>query len=373
MKKASAQKLVLLDATAISAQRGGVGRYVDELAREAVRAGIPLVVVCQPRDEKGFADMDCDVVIAPAAIRSVPFRFLWEQVGLPALARRLGATVIHSPHYTFPLFTGRRRVVTIHDLTFWSHPDRHSVLKRVFFRVWIRATARRGLDVIVPSRATGHEFERVAGPLSGRVTVAYHGVDRDTFHPPSASDRARFASGAGVTEWVAFLGTIEPRKNVGSLIDGYMSATRNLSPRPSLLLAGAPGWDTGVTAAIERAVSNGFDVRHLGYVPIDDLAAFLGGSTVVAYPSEGEGFGLPVLEAMSCGATVLTSRSLSLPEVGGDAVAYCDTSAEAIGAELATLLGDENRRAALSSAAVSRASEFTWASCLAVHRTVWDV
>lgn len=373
MKTASARQLVLLDATAISEQRGGVGRYVEELAREAVHAGIPLVVVCQPRDEQAFADMNCDVVVAPAAIRSVPFRFFWEQIGLPAVARRVGATVIHSPHYTFPLFIGIRRVVTVHDLTFWSHPDRHSRVKRLFFQTWIRAGAMLGLDVIVPSAATGGELDRVAGPLAGNVTVAYHGVDHEVFRPPTSDERKRFAASVGVTEWVAFLGTIEPRKNVVPLIDGFMTATRNVSSRPSLLLAGAPGWDTGVSAAIERAVSEGFDVRHLGYVPISDLSAFLGGASVVVYPSEGEGFGLPVLEAMSTGAAVVTSRSLSLPEVGGDAVAYSDTTAEAIGAELKNLLGDARRRRELAAAAIARSKQFTWASCLATHRSVWGV
>ena len=366
------KNLILLDATAISAQRGGVGRYVEELARQAVLADAPVVVVCQQRDEHAFASFDCDLVVAPRYVQSVPFRFLWEQVGLPLLARRLNATVIHSPHYTFPLITGRRRVVTVHDLTFWSYPDRHSLLKRLFFRWWISASARRRLDVIVPSRATGNEYERLVGADSERVTVAYHGVDRDTFHPPSAASVTRFAKKLGVESWVAFVGTIEPRKNIVPLIEGFQSAVASSSPRPALLLAGASGWDNTVAEAINRAVSAGFDVRHLGYVPLADLSTFLGGATVVAYPSEGEGFGLPVLEAMSCGAPVLTTRSLSLPEVGGDAVAYTDTTAPAIGAALAELLNDSTRRAQLSRAAIERAAEFTWSSCLAAHRVVWE-
>ena len=373
MKNASAQPLVLVDATAISAQRGGVGRYVEELVRESVLEGLSLVVVCQPRDEKAFADLDCDLVVAPRLVQTVLFRFLWEQVGLPSLARRLRATVIHSPHYTFPLFTRRHRVVTIHDLTFWSHPDRHSLLKRLFFTSWITASARFDLDVIVPSAATGAEYRRVTGANDKHITVAFHGVDRDTFHPPTPQAVANFAKANGVTSWVAFLGTIEPRKNVVPLIEGFERATRNIAKRPSLLLAGARGWDGEVAGAIARAVDSGFDVRHLGYIPLDNLPAFLGGALAVAYPSEGEGFGLPVLEAMSCGAPVLTSRSLSLPEVGGDAVAYTETTPVGIASALAELLADSSRRASLSAAAVTRAAQFTWSSCLAAHRAVWGL
>ncbi|MSZ39285.1 MAG: glycosyltransferase, partial [Actinobacteria bacterium] len=243
MKIASAQPLVLVDATAISTQRGGVGRYVEELVRESVLAGVSLVVVCQPRDEKAFADVDCDLVVAPRLVHIVFVRFLWEQIGLPFLARRIRATTIHSPHYTFPVFTRRHRVVTIHDLTFWSHPDRHSTMKRLFFKFWIVASARMGLDIIVPSAATGAEYQRVARAKDDRITVAFHGVDRDTFHPPTPRAVATFAQANGVSSWIAFLGTIEPRKNVVPLIEGFQLATRDMVKRPSLLLAGAPGWD----------------------------------------------------------------------------------------------------------------------------------
>jgi len=373
VKNASAQPLVLVDATAISAQRGGVGRYVEELVRESVLAGLPLVVVCQPGDEKAFADLNCDLVVAPRRVQTVFVRFLWEQFGLPSLARRLRATTIHSPHYTFPLFTRRHRVVTIHDLTFWSHPDRHSTVKRLFFKLWIVASARLGLDVIVPSAATGAEYQRVARANDARITVAFHGVDQDTFHPPTPRAVASFGQANRAESWIAFLGTIEPRKNVVPLIEGYQLAVRDTVKRPSLLLAGAPGWDGAVVGAIARAVDNGYDVRHLGYVPLDDLPAFLGGAIVVAYPSEGEGFGLPVIEAMSCGAPVLTSRSLALPEVGGDAVAYSDTTPEGIGRVLTELLADASRRTSLSAAAVTRAAQFTWSACLAVHRDVWGI
>jgi glycosyltransferase involved in cell wall biosynthesis len=147
---------------------------------------------------------------------------------------------------------------------------------------------------------------------------------------------------------------------------------RNGDTAEPLAGGSAPGWDGDVAGAIASAVDNGFDVKHLGYIPLDDLPAFLGGAIAVAYPSEGEGFGLPVLEAMSCGAPVLTSRSLSLPEVGGDAVAYTDTTPEAIAGALAELLSDAKLRARLASAAVKRAARFTWSACLVAHRAVWE-
>jgi glycosyltransferase involved in cell wall biosynthesis len=112
-------------------------------------------------------------------------------------------------------------------------------------------------------------------------------------------------------------------------------------------------------------------VIRAGYLPLGELSGFLGGAAVVAYPSLGEGFGLPVLEAMAAGAAVLTTRRLAIPEVGGDAVAYCGIEAEDIAAGLLELLDDPARRAELSAAAQRRAKEFSWAASAVLHRQAY--
>src|SRR3712207_3932145 len=116
-----------------------------------------------------------------------------------------------------------------------------------------------------------------------------------------------------------------------------------------------------------RSVPDHLTVLRPGYLPLGDLPALLGGATVVAYPSLGEGFGLPVLEAMACGATVLTTDRLALPEVGGDAVAYCGTDDESIGAVLRRLLDDDGERQRLAALTLARAGEFTWDRAADVH------
>ena len=117
-------------------------------------------------------------------------------------------------------------------------------------------------------------------------------------------------------------------------------------------------------------------VIRAGYLPFGTLAGFLGGAELVAYPSLGEGFGLPVLEAMACGAAVVTTRRLSLPEVGGDAVAYCGVGAGDVAAAITELLADPSHRAFLSAAAQQRAKDFSWATTAERHREAygkaWD-
>lgn len=359
---------VLVDATAVPEDRGGVGRYVDALVPGVARAGVDVVVACQRRDADLFGALVPTGDVVPVdGIAGRPARLAWEQTGLPRLVRRTRADVLHSPHYTMPLRAGAPVVVTLHDATFFSHPELHSPVKARFFRTATRHAVRAAAALVTPSRATAAEVVRCTGADAGRFHVAYHGVDTGRFHPVDEAGRRAVADRIGVSgPYVAFLGTLEPRKNVPALVRGFVAAVRELPEPPALLLAGGPGWDADVEPAL-AAVPPGLTVRRTGYLPFDDLAGFLAGAQVVAYPSLGEGFGLPVLEAMACGAAVLTTRELSLPEVGGDAVAYCGTDAASIADGLRTLLGDAALRARLAGAAVERAAGFTWQAAADAH------
>lgn len=366
---------LLLDATAIPADRGGVGRYVDELLPALARCGVDLVVVCQAHDAATTAALvpSAEIVTAPATISARPARMAWEQLVLPRLVRSTGADVLHSPHYTMPAAAGVPVVVTLHDATFFSHPQLHSRVKARFFQAAIRRAVRRAASVVVPSRATRDEVRRYVGGALEQFHVAYHGVDTALFTPVDEAERARVRSSLGISEatYVAFLGTLEPRKNVPALIRGWVSAMDGRVDPPALVLAGGPGWDPHVAPALE-AVPERLSAVRVGYLPLADLAGYLAGSEVLVYPSLGEGFGLPVLEAMACGATVLTTRELSLPEVGGDAVAYCTTDEAGIGLALSALLDDPQRRRELSAAAVQRAARFTWDAAAAAHVAAYE-
>jgi len=360
---------VLIDATAVPADRGGVGRYVDGLLHALSDAGADMAVVCQRADAERYGKLapSCRVIPGPAAISHRSARLAWEQTGLPLVAQQVDAALIHSPHYTVPLRAGRPVVVTVHDATFFAEPELYPSTKGAFFRSAIRTALRRASRTIVPSKATRDELIRLLDADPTTLDVAYHGVDA-AFHPPSDDEKARVQARLGLhgTPYLAFLGALEPRKNVPNLIAGWVQAVQDRDHPPALVLAGGSGYDEAIDAAVAEVPAH-LRVLRPGYLRPADLPGFLGGALMCTYPSHGEGFGLPVLEAMACGAPVLTTHRLSLPEVGGDAVAYTEPDADSIGAAVTGLLDDPERRERLAAAGRDRAKEFTWAASAEAH------
>jgi glycosyltransferase involved in cell wall biosynthesis len=366
---------VLLDATSVPADRGGVGRYVDGLIGALAEAGIDLVVAAQRSDAERFTRLapGLEVIAGPSAISHRPARLAWEQTGLPLVAQQVNAKVIHSPYYTMPLHASMPVVVTVHDVTFFSEPELHSAVRAGFYRSATRTAVRRATRVVVPSQATRDELERLLDADDQRIDVVPHGVDLANFHPPSESETRRVNDRLGLhgRPYIAFLGVLERRKNVPDLVRGWVKAVEGREDPPALVLAGSSGWDDGVDQAIAEVPSHLKIVRP-GYLRPADLPGLLGGAMIVAYPSKAEGFGLPVLEAMACGSAVMTARRLSLPEVGGDAVEYTEPDVDGIAATLAALIDDPERRAVLSRSAQARAREFTWESSATAHIKTYE-
>src|SRR2546430_10291002 len=168
---------VLIDATSVPADRGGVGGSVAGLVGALDRTDVVLAVVGQRADAERYTRLlhKAMVIPAPAAVTHRPARLAWEQTGLPLLAQQTGTAVLHSPFYTCPLRAASPVTVTVHDATFFTEPEHYDKSRRTFFRSAIKTSLRRAARVIVPSKATRDELIRLLDADPTRIDVAYHG------------------------------------------------------------------------------------------------------------------------------------------------------------------------------------------------------
>ncbi|HMC53239.1 MAG TPA: glycosyltransferase, partial [Acidimicrobiales bacterium] len=243
-----------LDVSAVPRQTGGAGRYTRELAGAlAGRADVALTLISRRADAERWRSLGEGVEVVPASPEQRALRLAWEQTRLPRLLRSLPIDVHHSPHYTMPEAARVPRVVTIHDLTFFDHPEWHQRTKAAFFRRAIRVAARHSDVVVCVSDSTARRLVDLCRP-TGEVRVVRHGVDHHRFRrsePVAGLDEALLARLGLARPYVAFVGTLEPRKDVPTLVRAF-DRVAAAHPDLRLVLAGAPGWGA---AAVDGAVA----------------------------------------------------------------------------------------------------------------------
>jgi glycosyltransferase involved in cell wall biosynthesis len=269
--------------------------------------------------------------------------------------------VLFIPAHVVPPVHPRATVVTIHDLGYLHEPDAHTDWSRRYLDWSTRWSVRAARHVIAISEATKNDLiERYRVPEE-RISVVYHGVD-ERFRPADAVEmaRARGKLGLGTDErFILFVGTLQPRKNLVRLIEAFETIADD-EPNLKLVLAGRRGWKTD---EIDLAIATSRHRARIllpGHVPDADLPALYSSATVVVLISLFEGFGLPALEAMACGAPVLVSDRGSLPEVAGDAAVIVDPlDVREIVAGLRDLMDPEDRKRRVTRGR-QHASRFTW-------------
>jgi glycosyltransferase involved in cell wall biosynthesis len=303
--------------------------------------------------------------------RLIRLRRLWTQVGLSAEMFRRPPDVLFVPSHVLPLVTPARKVVVIYDVGHRFFPRAHALTEWLYVEWAIRRHVRIATRLLTISEASRRDLVRLYGARPEHIAVAYPAVDA-TFKPaaPEAVQQVRKRYGLG-PRYVLHLGTIKPRKNLPRLIRAFGSASL---PADTQLALG--GMTTFGGRAVERAIRDtGVEdhVRRLAYVPDEDLPALYSGAACVALVSLYEGFGMPALEALACGAPLVASNRGSLPEIVGNAAIIVDPlDVGSIARALEQAVGEQSIHATLREAGPRRAADFDWSAAAQVTRQVLE-
>lgn len=336
-----------LNSTRDGYRQTGISRYIGELV-----AGIERVK--EPNDKLLlFGQKTGPIKENPMA------RILWEQSGLPINIATRRLDVFHTPIGAVPMLGLAPSVVTVHDLAFLKYPDQLPSSRRAWLIAATRLSARRAAKIITVSQATARDLqewlnvpdERIqAIPLatSGNVQKV-EGTSLDVFRMKWNIDRP----------YVLAVGTLEPRKNLPTLLRAFAKIKDDIDHQ--LVLVGPEGWLNGELKATLEDLNLGDRVRLTGFVSDEELGGWYSAADLFAFPSYYEGFGLPSIEAMRCGAPVLASDNSAFPEVIGQAGVMIPADDEKAWADsMLDLLTDESKRETLRQRGFSRANLFSW-------------
>jgi len=344
-------------------RNAGVGRYIYYLLQALAerRDGTRYTVFCHDAPRPGDPARGDDMRFVTSRLDTIEptRRILYEQAVLPWLLPGR-VDLLHAPVNVVPLLASVPTVVTVHDLAFMAMPERFLPAKRRYLETFTRLTMGKARHVIADSEHTRGDLIRLLGVPPERVTAVPLGVNGD-FHPPNEASKEAFRARQNLpAHYLLYLGTLEPRKNLVTLVRAYARLRRSGLDWP-LVLAGGKGWlyEDIFRAVAEEGLTE--HVRFPGYVAYEDQPLWYGCATAFVYPSTYEGFGLPVLEAMACGTPVVASTASSVPEAAGDAAILVDPhDGEALAAAIERLANDATLRDDLSGRGLARAALFPW-------------
>jgi glycosyltransferase involved in cell wall biosynthesis len=360
---------IAIDVSAAVHGRAGMGRYAAELSAALVSA--------DHDDEYSLFYNGSEPVKLPppldrlrrltSSLSNKPWRMsvlMAHQLRRSQDALLPGIDLFHATDHLLPRFTSVRGVFTLHDLAFQRYPETHTFWNRSFLQRMMPTFLRSADAVIAISQATKKDILAHYEVPAEKITVIPDGVS-PLFVPPSTTDIASVRRAYLLPDdYILYVGTIEPRKSLTTLLDAYALLRQQgaIDDRTKLAVVGKKGWLADDFFQKLQDLGLAGQVIMPGWVPDVQLPSLYGGARVFVYPSLYEGFGLPVLEAMACGAPVVCSNTSSFPEVAGDAAMMIDPqNPAALAAAIRRILTDKNLAARLSALGQEQARPFTWA------------
>jgi len=328
-----------------------------------------LLLCCGEGEETGLGDLDP----AKFAIHRLPFQpgWLWTPVAWPRWLKAQAVDLAHA-QYIIPPFSPCPTVVTIHDVSFLTHPEWFPTKPRLLMKTLIPMSARRANKVICGSEHAAAEIALHCKIPRQKIEVIPYAADPRFVPLPADQAKTRVAERYGLANpYILALGLLQPRKNLTRLIDAFAALAPSYDGL-ELAMVGRSGWQAEKVRERVEAMGLGGRVRLVGAAEDEDLPHLYSACEMLVYPSLYEGFGLPPLEAMACGAAVIAGNTSSLPEVVGDGGLLVDPhSTEAIGEAIREVLDHPDRTAAMREAGLRQAARFSWDQCARGHERVY--
>jgi glycosyltransferase involved in cell wall biosynthesis len=352
---------IAFDGTTLRPGRTGVGYYTEHLLHHLAQEGPEeeLVVISnRPVDTTR-------PLPARVTVRSAPWRLprmAWMQTLAPRMLREIHADIAHFTNGMLPITSPVPTVVTIHDMSLTMYPRFHPPRRVLLNRPLVDLAARRADAIITVSQSAKRDIMRLYSLPADRVHVVHEAAAPTFRRVTGAPELERVRRQYALPErFILYVGTIEPRKNLPKLIEGFAKRRQRGDLSHQLVCVGPYGWlSRDIEELIERLHVE--DAVHFpGYVPFDDLPSLYSLAEMFVFPSLYEGFGLPVIEAMACGVPVVTGQVPALMEVAGGAVELVERlDAESLGDVMVALARDGDRRRELSGLGLERAKAFSW-------------
>ena len=355
----------------------GISRVIYELiAHLPVEPGRPRYVVFAPDSEDNRRLLDrrrLDRRLTRLPTERPAVRIAWEQLALPVELARGRAALLHALGFVSPFAWRGPTVVTAYDLSFLRFPELFNRGNRLYLGRFAPPSLRRADRVIAISEHTRQDVIHLCGVAPERVTTVHLAAD-ERFRPADPGAVARFRARPEVPDrYILYMGTLEPRKNVSTLVRAYAELRRSGIVDCALVVAGARGWQFEPIFALVRHLGLEGHVLFPGFVKAEDQALWYTAADIFAYPSLYEGFGLPLLEAMACGTPVVASNSSSLPEVvGGTGLLVEPTDVGGLASALRDLLENDSLRGRLRESGLARARTFSWRKMAEETACVYD-